>query len=164
MEKEKVYLDSTIPSYRVSNLSVNAIVLIRQKITIDWWDNKSQYYELYISDVVLDEIERGDQLYVKKRLELVKGLKILAGKPEVEEITIKYMDFFNLPEKLYRDMTHIAYSVHYRMDCLLTWNFSHLANLHMRTQLARVNERLGFKTPQICSPEELMENNTGDKI
>ncbi len=164
MEKDKIYLDSSIPSYRVSELSENALVLIRQKITIDWWDNERQKYDLYISDVVLDEIERGDSVYVDKRLELVKGITNLPGTPEVEETALKYMEYFNLSDKLYRDMTHIAYAVHYKMDCLLTWNFSHLANLHMKAQLARLNQRLGFDMPQICTPEELMENDTGSNI
>lgn len=164
MEKEKVYLDSSIPSYRVSESSKDELILIRQKITIEWWDKNRENYDLYISDVVLDEIERGDLKYAEKRLELLKGITNLEGKPEVEETVLKYMEFFNLPEKLYRDMTHIAYAVHYEMDCLLTWNFTHLANLHMKTQLARLNERLGFRTPVICTPEELMENSEGGSL
>jgi hypothetical protein len=158
MEKEKVYLDSTIPSYRVSELSDNALVLIRQKITIDWWENQRHNYKLYISDVVLEEIEEGDLINSKKRLDLVKDAFLLKPKPEIEVTTRKYMDFFNFPEKLYRDMSHVAFSVHYGINFLLTWNFTHLANGHIREQLYRLNERLGLQTPQIVTPEELMES------
>ncbi len=164
MEKEKVYLDSTIPSYRVSELSDNAEVLIRQKITIDWWEKKRQNYVLYISDVVLEEIEEGDPVYAQKRLALVKEAFLLRPKPEIEETTRKYMEYFNFSEKLYRDMSHVAFSVHHGMNYLLTWNFKHLANGHIREQLYRLNELLGFRTPQIVTPEELQNYIEGEEL
>ena len=163
MEKEKVYLDSTIPSYRASELSENAVTLVRQKITIDWWDKNRGNYDLYISEVVLDEIKEGDTEEAKKRLELVGEASLLRNLPETEETAREYMKYFNLPDKLYRDMYHIACSTIYKMDCLLTWNFTHLANFHMRKQLERFNRKLGFETPQIVTPEELLDDKGGEE-
>ncbi len=160
MEKEKVYLDSTIPSYIVSQLSRDLITLSRQEISIMWWEKERKSYELHISEVVIDEIKGGDQLYAKKRLDLVRGLNILEYKPEIKDLARQYMEHFDFPEKLYMDMYHIAYSVHYEMDALLTWNFTHLANAYVQKRLKNLNKELGLVTPLICTPQELRELNT----
>jgi hypothetical protein len=163
MGKEKVYLDSTIPSYHVSKPSRDKVILIHQELTKLWWENERENYELYISEVVIEEILNGDPVYAHKRRKLLEDVNLLDPLPEIEKTALRYMEYFNFPEKLFRDMYHIAFSVHYKMDCLLTWNFTHLANLHMRKQLARFNERQGLLTPEICTPEELMQDK-GDEI
>ena len=66
MEKEKVYLDSTIPSYIVSQLSRDFITLYRQEMSIMWWEKERKSYDLYISEVVLDEIKAGDLFLFSK--------------------------------------------------------------------------------------------------
>jgi hypothetical protein len=74
-----------------------------------------------------------------------------------------YMNYFNFADKIYRDMLHVAISVYFDINYLLTWNFSHLANGHIREQLYLFNERRKLKMPQIVTPEELMENLKGGK-
>lgn len=44
----------------------------------------------------------------------------------------------------------------YKVDYLLTWNCKHIANAKMRLAIETVNERCGYKTPIICTPEELI--------
>jgi hypothetical protein len=43
------------------------------------------------------------------------------------------------------------------MDYLLTWNFKHIANATMRSQIEVACVRAGYAFPVICSPEELLE-------
>ena len=76
---------------------------------------------------------------------------------EVEDLSAKYMQNFNFPDKLVRDIFHIALSVYYDMDFLLTWNCSHIANAHFKKQLEHYNNQLGYKTPTLCTPEELIK-------
>lgn len=76
---------------------------------------------------------------------------------EVEDLADKYMLNFNFPDKLVRDIFHIALAVYYEMDFLLTWNCSHIANAHFRKQLEYYNNQLGYKTPTLCTPEELVK-------
>ena len=45
------------------------------------------------------------------------------------------------------------------MDYLLTWNCTHLANEIIRNKLHKINDKLGYSTPAICPPEELVSNN-----
>ena len=164
MEKEKVYLDSTIPSYRVGKPSHDLIILAHQEITIEWWDKERKNFDLYGSFVLLDEIKDGNRILASKRLDLVKELNILDNKPEIEETVRKYMEYFNFSDKLFRDMYHVAFAVHYEINYLLTWNFTHLANIDMENQLIRFNRKLGYEMPRILTPEQLRKMKIGSKL
>jgi predicted nucleic acid-binding protein len=164
MEKEKVYLDSTIPSYATGKPSRDLIVAARQEVTTEWWENERKHFELYGSFVLMEEIEDGYRELAEKRLELVKEITILDNKPEIEEMARKYMSHFKFPEKLFRDMYHVAFAVYYEMDYLLTWNFTHLANVDIEKQLERFNQKLGHEMPRISTPEEVRKLKIGGKI
>jgi len=78
------------------------------------------------------------------------------------EILKNYQNFFQFSQKLINDFFHIAYTVYYEIDYLLTWNCKHIANAHMKNQLRRYNESMGLFTPNICTPEELLNPNEED--
>ena len=44
------------------------------------------------------------------------------------------------------------------IDYLLTWNHRHLANATRRTRIEIAVEDMGYASPVICTPEELMED------
>ena len=160
--KKKVYLETTIPSYITSDLSNDIIILGHQKLTIDWWKNTRSYFDLFTSEIVLDEISKGDKEQAAKRFELIKNINVLDFNKEVEELGIKYFKYFNLPQKALFDAYHIAIAVFYQMDFLLTWNCKHLANANVRLRLLEFNQKAGHKSPDLCTPEELLpeEDNT----
>lgn len=162
MEKEKVYLDSTIPSYKVGNISRDLIIAARQELTAEWWETDRKDFDLFVSEIVIEEIRDGDPEEAGKRLDLIKDIPFLVNKPDIEALTNKYMEFFNLSDKLFRDMYHVAFAVYYEMDYLLTWNFTHLANAHIEKQLERFNLKLGFEMPKICTPEQLKNIKFGE--
>ena len=153
--KEKVYLDTTIPSYIIATPSRDIILLTHQELTREWWEESRENYDLYISDIVILEINGGNREYAQKRSDLLNGIKVLENNSEIEVLVNKYMNHFNFPEKLYRDMYHVAFTVYYKIDFLLTWNFAHLNNAHFKVQLHRFNRKNGYDSPEICNPEEL---------
>ena len=155
MKKQKVYIESTIPSYIVSRLSRDILVLSHQKISKDWWNHTRKDYDLYISQVVIDEISAGDKELAKKRNSLIKSIPILEGSNKIDDLAKLYLKHFKFPERALRDAFHIAFAVYYEIDFLLTWNCTHLANANVRKELIRFNNRLKYKTPDICTPEEL---------
>ena len=153
--KEKVYLDTTIPSYIIAKASRDIILLTHQELTREWWEKSKDKYELFISDIVVVEVEDDNQEYAQKRKNLLKEIKVLENNSEIETLVKKYMNHFNFPDKLYRDMYHVAFTVYYKIDFLLTWNFAHLNNVHFKVQLHRFNKKIGYNTPEICNPQEL---------
>ena len=150
-----VYIETTIPSYIVSRSSRDIIVLSHQEITKEWWDSNRKDYNLYISQIVIEEISERDNSLVQKRNELIKEIPMLEYNDDVEKLAQIYFEHFKFPLKSLRDAFHMAFAVYYELDFLLTWNCKHLANANIRLELARFNFTLGYKTPDICTPEEL---------
>lgn len=151
----RIYIETTIPSYLVSKSSRDILVLTHQELSKNWWSRNKNLYSFYISDVVLEEISKGDAELAEKRMEIVKDLKLLAFTDEINVLALKYCEYLNLPKKAILDSMHLAYSVFYEIDFLLTWNCKHLANGFVRAKLRLLNDKLGLKTPEICTPEEL---------
>lgn len=55
------------------------------------------------------------------------------------------------------DAIHIAVAVVNRVDYLVTWNCTHIANAAIRGKIEQTCRGAGLPTPVICTPEELME-------
>ncbi len=154
--KSTLYLETTIPSYLTARQSRDIIVLEHQQITQEWWDLRRRHYEIYISPVVINEIQSGDNKAAEKRLHVIKGIEILSATTKVEEVTELYLAELSLPKKAIRDAAHLAFACVYGLDFLLTWNCSHIANAEIRKKLNEINARHKILTPVICTPEELM--------
>ncbi len=154
---ETVYLETTIPSYLISKPSRDIIIIAHQEITRNWWENERHKYELFISEIVIDEITEGNLKYSKERLHIIKKTKILTIDANLIKLAEKYMNNFNFPGRLLRDVFHIAFAVYYEIDYLLTWNCKHIANAHFKKQLEKYNNEMKVKSPEICTPEELFE-------
>ena len=56
------------------------------------------------------------------------------------------------------DALHIATAAHHRIDYLLTWNCTHIANARILPGIYRVLSELGCFVPIICTPEEMVDD------
>jgi hypothetical protein len=65
-----------------------------------------------------------------------------------------------LPATSAADALHIAIAAVAGVDFLLTWNFKHIANAQMRAKIEGACRLEGFEPPSICTPEELMEEDS----
>ena len=74
--KEKVYLDSTVPSYYFDE---HEALRIFTDITRKWWSEMSGYYELHISDAVLQELNNGNYPRKDEIIRLVSDPITAAG-------------------------------------------------------------------------------------
>ena len=126
-----------------------------QDITRNWWNNERKYFKLYVSQIVIDEISLGDKNLARKRNISVKRIPVLLYNEDIKKLSDLYFKKFGFPQKALGDAIHIAFAVYYEMDFLLTWNCTHLANANTRVDLIEYNYKLGYKTPDICTPEEL---------
>lgn len=157
INKPTLYLETTIPSYLTSKSSRDLIITSHQQITREWWDNTRTNFEIYTSQAVIDEVSAGDPIFAARRLEIIANLPLLKATNEVEDLAGQYLEKLGLPNKASLDILHLAYSVAYEMDYLLTWNCAHLANGIIIRRLQNINNSLQCKTPIIVTPEELLE-------
>ena len=152
---EKVYLETSFISYLVARRSRDLIIAGRQQVTLDWWEQGQQQFDLFVSEIVLLEARAGDATEVTKRLTVLTGLPILDVPTEASRLAGLLLSRGIVPSKANIDAVHIAVATVHGMDYLLTWNLKHIANAHVRKMVARIFRAEGYESPEICTPEEL---------
>lgn len=111
---------------------------------------------MYISDLVIKEVSRGDTDEVKKRLTITTLIKSLNVNEKVRALARKFVDQRALPKKANEDALHIAVGTINNMDCIVTWNLKHIGNINMRKKLLKICRKEGYELPIVCTPEELI--------
>lgn len=152
--KPRVYIETSVLSYLTALPSRDVVQASHQQITIDWWAGRDRF-EALVSEAVLDEARRGDPVAAARRLAAADGLPVLSTGPEARVVAGKLLEAAALPRKAAMDAAHVAIATTHRVDFLLTWNCTHLANATMRAHIEEVCRRSGFRPPIICTPEEL---------
>jgi len=153
---KSVYIETTIPSLITSWASRDTVVAGRQAVTINFWENERHKYDLYVSQFVLNECSQGDTDAATRRLELIKEIQVLQDSDQVAELADAYQKLLNIPEKAKVDCFHLAVSVIYKMDYLLSWNCTHLGARTL-LEVEKYNAKRGLHTPILTTPEAFME-------
>lgn len=151
-----VYIETSIVSYLRQKPSTQVVTAARQLLTHRWWNDERQYYDLVISQYVIDEASGGDSTLAAERLESLNGIPLLPAAPEIPQIASEIMSSGVLPAKAQVDALHIAAVAHHRIQYLLTWNCKHIANAKILPRIHNVLTDLGIPIPIICTPEELL--------
>lgn len=129
-----------------------------QEATRNWWETRQPLFDLFISQVVLDEAAGGDAQAAERRLAMLTDLPRLDVSNEAEALAKRLLTRSALPHKAATDALHIAVAALHGMDYLLTWNCKHIANAAMRPKIEAGCRAAGYEPPIICTPLELMED------
>ena len=156
MPKPRLYLETTIPSYLTAWTSRDPEIAADQQTTKDWWQNRRQEFEVYISEFVWKECSGGDSAAAKERLTVLEGVPLLDELPEIDELAAAFMSSGALPERAATDALHIAFGAVHEMDYLLTWNCKHIANGEIIKVVRQICHMRGFSFPDILTPTQLM--------
>lgn len=111
----------------------------------------------YVSQVVFDEISRGDPSAAQRRMVAVRNFGVLEVTPEVAALANAYFDALDIPQKARNDSLHMGIAVFHGMDYPVSWNCTHISSGRVRQGVERIDDKMGYQTPIICTPEELME-------
>jgi hypothetical protein len=150
------YLETTIPSYLTAWRSPEVVMAARQEITRDWWDNRRGEFDLFVSQLVIDEASAGDPDAVARRLAILEGIPLIEPRTGTDELVEALIQDLALPDRAAADAVHIALAVVNGIDFLLTWNCTHIANAVNRPIIELTCQSLGYSAPVICTPEELL--------
>ena len=156
--KARLYLETTVPSYLTAWPSRDLIRASHQQLTREWWARRREDFEVFISQLVLDEAAAGDPVAASERLVVLTDLPLLDLTEEVSSLAAALVASLALPAKAATDAAHIAVAAVHGMHFLVTWNCAHIANAEMATAIQDVCRQHGFIAPVICTPEELMGN------
>jgi len=145
-----------------SRPSRDLLIAAHQEVTVDWWENKKMDFDCYVSDFVIAEISKGDEKAIEKRLKAVDNIEILSENEEIFNLAQAYTESIELTKSNMFDAYHMACATIYKIDYLLTWNMTHIANPRTQLNLHKVNNLKGFITPFLVSIEEFMEMKYGN--
>jgi len=156
---ESIYLETSFFSYLTAKPSLNIIANARQQITQNWWGNESKKYNLYISEFVIAEAQRGDKEASELRINFIKNndIQILNISDECISLAEKLFKEIKFPINAQDDALHIAISIFNKIDYLLTWNCRHIANAHFIKKILHYCEKHSLVYSQICTPEEMTQ-------
>ena len=154
--KPNVYLETTIPSLLTARASRDVLIAGQQQATHNWWHERRQRYQLFISGLVLAESRRGDVSAAKARDKVLTACKVLEYTDAAQVLARKILITHLLPANAAVDAAHIAVATVHQMDFLLTWNCRHIANAAIVDKVRAVCAAAGYAPPVICTPLELM--------
>ncbi|MDU9049432.1 MAG: type II toxin-antitoxin system VapC family toxin [Candidatus Electrothrix sp. Rat3] len=160
--KPKVYLETTIVSYLTAWRSPQLIMAAQQEATRCWWDEERLHFDLFISEIVVQEATAGDAEAAKRRLDALDGIPELQIIDTARELARSFITKRQLPAKAHLDALHIAVAAANGMDYLLTWNCRHIANATLQHAMRNISEEFGCALPVICTPFELIEERQND--
>lgn len=146
-KKPKLYLESSV----VNMYSQEEVPYLRN-LTRQFWKEVLPHFDVYISEVVLDEIKATEELNLRKVLEnLIKDFKVLEITEEVIELADTYLSHRRLPRS---DAFHLASASIEEMNFLVTWNLRHIYKRGTQEMIREVNTRLRIPVPTIVTPED----------
>jgi predicted nucleic acid-binding protein len=157
-----LYIETSIVSYLRQRPSSQVVMAARQLLTHQWWNEERGSYELVTSQFVLDEASAGDPVLAAERLQSLDGIPLLPRDPQIGVIANEIMSRAILPPKAAIDALHIAMVTHHKIQYLLTWNCKHIANAKILPRIHNVLMDLGYPIPIICTPEEMVDDDSED--
>lgn len=151
-----VYIETSIASYLTALPARDLIVAAWQNATSVWWERRRQGYELYTSQLVIDEVSQGDPEAAKRRMASLADIPHLTMPDPVITLAQALLKEGALPQKATSDALHVAVTAYHGVDYLLTWNCRHIDNAEMKPLMRSVCVVHGYTCPEICTPLELM--------
>lgn len=162
LNKIKVYLDTSVISYLDQQDAPE-----KMRETREVWEYlKAGKYEIYISDLVLEELSRCRE---EKRsilfgyLEQIDYHKISIGADE-RELAERFIDSGILTKKSLDDCNHIAAAILADCDVIASWNLKHIVNVKTTRGIRAITVLEGYKDILIYPPPSLLEDDSDDEI
>jgi len=153
---KSIYIESSVVSYYTSKLSKDKIINLKQSITKEFWRLIIPKNHGFISDLVNSEIKDGDEEASILRIKAIAHLETLKISPDIIRLARTYLKILNLPQKAYNDSLHIATTCINKIDYLVSWNCSHIANDQTIRKLAEYNQKHKLFLSTLCTPSKLL--------
>ncbi len=158
--RQRIYIETSIPSFYFT-LREDIESKARMNWTRQWWEEYSGEFSLVSSAAVIAELQRGKSDMVEKRIALIDGAKLLRITEQVEAIAKIYIDKMIMPRDPQGDALHLAVASFYRVETLLTWNCTHIANPNKFERIRLLNFELGLPVPTLTTPLNFLSGGDG---
>ena len=109
-----------------------------------------------MSDLVYDEISRGDSETAAKRLRVIEDILVLEMNEETNRLAEEIIRCHGIPRKAIGDAGHVACAAVHDINYIMTWNCRHIANEFRKPLIERLIRDRGFKPPVLTTPQLLL--------
>ena len=152
-----VYIETTVVGNVAGRVRSNPIIASRQMVTRNWWATATVRYDIFASQLVIDECSAGDPTAAAERLVVLDGLQLIQSSPDAESLVDALIDGHGVPASEPRDASHIAIAATNGIEFLASWNFKHILNPSTMRRIESICRDCGFEPPSLCTPEQLLE-------
>ena len=152
----RIYLETSILSFLTARPSSDVMATAHRAVTMGWWKSRRTFFDLVTSELVLQEVRRGDPAAAARRIAALEGIPLLPLDVDSTNLALAVVGANLLPRKAFPDALHIAIAAVHGVEYLLTWNCSHIANAELLPRVTNLVEDYGYRMPFVCTPEELM--------
>jgi predicted nucleic acid-binding protein len=155
-KKLKIYLDTSVINFLFADDAPE-----KKEVTIDFFENYLDNFDVYISSIVFDEIDNTRNEDKKVRLYQAINNYNLKNFNIIDDNILNLANIYIvqgiIPENKYEDAVHVAFATYYEFDILLSWNFKHLANINKQIIINSVNLNIGYtKQLLLLNPYEVV--------
>jgi predicted nucleic acid-binding protein len=150
----KLYLETSVVSYLTARPSRDLVLAAHQQLTREWWDFKRRDFQMFVSQLVIQEAGAGDSKAAQRRLLALENIPLLDLTSEVLTLARAVIDDGILPIRAKEDALHLAVATVHKMDFLLTWNCRHIANPDILRRITLWHPGSAYQLPVICTPAE----------
>ncbi len=142
MKKLTLYLETSIINAAIDDREPE-----KKKLTLRLFDEiKKEEYEVYVSSLVIDEIDKSSKEIAAELREAIKELnpEVLELDDEVDTLAGKYTEQGIIPVKYHNDALHIATATVNDLDVIVSWNFEHIVKLKTKREVIGINLLMGY--------------------
>jgi len=155
-----IYIETSIISFLRARASSHIVSAARQLLTQRWWSEERHRYQLVVSQYVLAEASQGNPALAAERLAALEGIPVIDVPDAIPTLADELLLEAVLPAAARLDALHICTAAYHRLDYLLTWNCTHIANARILPQIRRALVAKGYELPLVCTPEEMVDEQT----
>jgi predicted nucleic acid-binding protein len=152
----KLYFDTSI-----FNFAFAEDIPREKEVTLRLFEElKKGRYEVFVSEVVIREINRAPQEKAIKLRDLIKKINPieLILDDNSQALAKEYIRQGVIPPRYEDDALHIAVASVNNLDVIVSWNFTHIVKLKTKREVVGINTLMGYKPIEISSPWEVVEN------
>ena len=157
MRKLKLYIETSVWNFFFADDAPE-----KRDITKGFFESvKKGLYEVFVSEVVLREINNAPENKKKQLVKLIEQCSpaSLDAVEEAEKLADIYLNRKIVPAAKRDDALHMGIATVFEMDAVVTWNYRHLANLRKAELFYSANLEAGyFKKIEIITPMEVVSD------
>jgi predicted nucleic acid-binding protein len=160
MKKVIIYLDTSVINFLFHDDAPE-----KRRATEEFFESyvRKGIYEVYISPIVIDEINKTkDEGHRKKLLDVLrryhlKVIDISEFSEEIERLAELYIEGGIIPIRKLEDALHLAICTVAEIDIFLSWNYKHLSNVNKERRIMAANLIQGYvKSFRMITPFEVL--------